>query len=91
MSEKRTPRVLVRGAQVVILIPVSAETAASFGTEEGVLEAAGDAETAEELAHALLLCAHAARGHGVTERDEAVVAGMTLSGQVVRRLRPTTH
>jgi len=37
-----------------------------------------DADGAEEMAHALLLCAYAARGNGVTDRDEAVVKGMVL-------------
>ena len=33
---------------------------------------------AEEMAHALLLCAAAARGHGITDRDKAMVARWVL-------------
>ena len=35
-------------------------------------------DTAEEMAHALLLCAAAARGHGVTEQDKTIVSRMVL-------------
>jgi hypothetical protein len=35
-------------------------------------------QTAEEMAHALLLCAHAARGFAVDDRTKAVVASWVL-------------
>ena len=35
-------------------------------------------DVAEEMAHALLLCASAARGRGVTDRDKALVARWVL-------------
>jgi len=63
-------RVYTDGAEVVLCT--------GAGEPDHEWATAMSAESAEEMAHALLLCASAARGRGITEKDKAIVSKWVL-------------
>jgi hypothetical protein len=72
---KPMPRVTIDGGDVVLILPYDP---AQVDEDANCVHVSGSPSAAEELAHALLLCAKAARGRGVTEQDKAIVERMVL-------------
>ena len=64
-------RVRAEGTEVVLCTGIIDDSEHEWAT-------AMSPDDAEEMAHALLLCAKAARGWGVTDQDKAIVARMVL-------------
>jgi hypothetical protein len=64
-------RVYVQAGEVVLCTEAGAEEGSEWATSM-------DPTTAEEMAHALLLCAHAARGFPVHVSDKNLVSQWVL-------------
>jgi hypothetical protein len=64
-------RVYIDGGEVVLCLGTTDGEGNEWAT-------AMSPDAAEEMARALILCAHAARGFGVTEAHKAVVQQFTL-------------